>query len=153
MYENIVNMWSRLYGPAQSRAVWLINQDIYPQLFALSWEGTSSSVPAFMPANSGLIGSPSNYGTLMGRPVIPVQACSTLGDQGDIILADMKAYLTALKADMVRSEVSIHLWFDYDVVAFRFIMRVGGQCWWSSAIAGENSSDNLGFFITLNDRT
>jgi len=142
-------MWSRLYGPAQGRAVWLVNQNIYPELFSLSWEGTSSSVPAYMPAN-GLAGTP--YGTLMGRPVIPVQACPTLGDQGDIILADMKAYLSALKADQIRQEVSIHLWFDYDVVAFRFIMRVAGQCWWSAAIDPENSSDSLGFFITLDAR-
>ncbi len=57
MYENIVNMWARLYGPCQQSAVWLINQDIYPQLFTMSWEGTSSSLPAYMPAN-GLAGAP-----------------------------------------------------------------------------------------------
>jgi len=83
VFENIVKMWSRMYGPARRNAVWMINQDIEPQLFTMSFEGTSSSVPAYMPAG-GLSGSP--FGTLMGRPVIESQACQTLGDLGDIIL-------------------------------------------------------------------
>ena len=150
LYENIIHMWARLYGPSQTRSVWLINQDITSQLFSMSWEGTSSSVPAYMPAN-GLSDSP--YGTLMGRPVIPVQACKTIGDKGDIILADLEQYAVAMKQEGVRQDVSMHLWFDYDVMAFRFILRVQGQCWWSSDITPENSSDHLGHFVVLEART
>jgi len=150
VFENIVNMYSRMYGPLRKNAVWLINQDIEPQLFTMSFEGTSSSVPAYMPAN-GLAGSP--YGTLMGRPVIATQACETLGDKGDIIFAAWDQYLAAVKSTGVRSDVSIHLWFDYDVVAYRFVLRVGGQCWWSSAIDPRDGSNTLGAFVTLNART
>jgi len=138
-----------MYGPLRSNAVWLINQDIEPQLFTMSFEGINSSVPAYMPAN-GLAGSP--YATLMGRPVIPTQACSTLGDQGDIIFADWKQYLSATRTTGIRSDVSIHLWFDYDVVAFRFVMRIGGQAWWSSDIASLKGSSDMGAFIVLDAR-
>lgn len=151
VFENIVNMWSRMYGPSRSNAVWLINQDIEPQLYTMSFEGTSSSVPAYLPAN-GLAGSP--YSTLMGKPIIPTQACETLGDAGDIILADMSQYWTGVKTAGMRQDVSIHLWFDYDVTAFRFIMRIGGQCWFSSAISGRDTgTSTMSSFITLAART
>lgn len=151
VFENIVNMYSRMYGPLRRNAVWLINQDIEPQLYTMSFEGTSSSVPAYMPAN-GLAGSP--YATLMGRPVIPTQACETLGDLGDILFCAWDQYLTAMRTTGIRSDVSIHLWFDYDVVAYRFVMRLGGQCWWSSAISGRDTgTSSMGAFIALEART
>jgi len=146
VFENIVNMWSRMYGPCRSNAVWMINQDIEPQLFTMSFEGTSSSVPAYMPAN-GLSASP--YGTLMGRPVIPTQACQTLGDAGDIIFADWSQYLAILKTGGIKDDVSVHLYFDYDMVAYRFILRMSGQPWWRTAITPLNSSNTLGAFVKL----
>ena len=148
-YDNLVKMWSRMYGPCRQRAVWLINQDIEPQLLKLSFEGTSSSVPAYMPAN-GLAGSP--YATLFGRPVIPVQGCQTLGDLGDIVLADLTQYMTVTKTAGIRSDVSMHLFFDYDMAAYRFIMRIGGQPWWANAITPKNSSNTLGCFVALAER-
>lgn len=154
VFENIVNMWARLYGPCQANSIWLINQDIFPQLFTMSWEGSSSSIPAYMPANGlptgGLAASP--YGTLMGRPVIPVQACPALGDKGDILLVDLKQYFAGMKVEGIKEDISIHLWFDYDVTAFRFVFRIGGRCWWASSITPENSTNNLSWFISLDAR-
>ena len=149
VFNNIIKMWSRMYGPSRKNAVWLINQDIEPQLYTMSFEGTSSSVPAYMPAG-GLSSSP--YATLMGRPVIPSNACQTLGDKGDIQLVDLSQYLSATKVGGIRSDVSIHLYFDYDMVAFRFILRVAGQPWWSSAISPKNGSNTVSPFINLAER-
>jgi HK97 family phage major capsid protein len=149
-HKNLVKMWSRMYGPCRNRAVWLINQDIEPQLLLLSFEGTSSSVPAYMPAN-GLAGSP--YATLFGRPVIPLQSCKTLGDMGDIILADLSQYIMVTKTAGIRSDVSMHLFFDYDMAAFRFILRIGGQPWWADAITPKNSNNTLGCFVALAERS
>lgn len=149
VYENIVNMWARMFSPSRSKAVWMINQDIEPQLFTMSFEGTSSSVPAYMPAN-GLSASP--YGTLMGRPVIPSQACQTLGDKGDIMLCDWSQYLAILKTGGIRDDVSIHLYFDYDMVAYRFIMRISGQPWWRVAVTPANSTNTLSPFVSLDAR-
>lgn len=146
VYDNIVKMWSRMYGPARRNAVWMINQDIEPQLFKMSFEGTSSSVPAYMPAG-GLSGAP--YGTLMGRPVIESQACKTLGDLGDIILVDWSKYRTIQKTEGMRSDVSMHLWFDYDTLAYRFIIRLAGNGWYSSPITPANGSNTLSPFVAL----
>ncbi len=154
--ENIIKMWSRLYAPCRRNAVWLVNQDIEPQLHQMVIRITNAAgneyvggVPVYIPAN-GLSDSP--YSTLMGRPVIPTQACETLGDKGDIILVDLKQYLTAYKTGGLRSDVSMHLWFDYDVLAYRFILRIAGQPWWAAYITPRDSSNYLSWAVTLDER-
>jgi HK97 family phage major capsid protein len=144
---NINNMWGRLAAQSKRRAIWVMNSDIETQLNTVSFrDATSSPVPIYIPPG-GISGSP--YGTLMGRPVITSEASPAVGDQGDIILGDFSQYLTVVKAGGIRQDVSIHLWFDYDITAFRFVLRVGGQPWWNSAIARTGSQSSRGFFVTL----
>lgn len=149
VFANIVNMYARMYGPSRQNAVWLANQDIEPQLLGMQFPGTGTAVPVYLPPG-GLSASP--YGTLMGRPVLPTQACQTLGDVGDLILVDLKQYMTATKTGGIRSDVSMHLWFDYDTLAFRFILRVAGQPWWTSAISPKNGSNTLSWAVALEAR-
>ncbi len=153
---NIMKMYSRMYAPSRANTVWLINQDIEPQLFSMQFAvknvaGTENvgGVPVYLPAN-GLSGSP--YATLFGRPVIPTQAMETLGDKGDILFADLSQYMTAVKAGGIRQDVSIHLWFDYDVTAFRFVLRVAGQPWWATTVAARDGSATYSPFVTLDER-
>jgi HK97 family phage major capsid protein len=155
--ENIMKMWSRLYGEVRGNAVWLINQDVEPQLWGMHIKvknvaGTENvgGTPVYMPAG-GLSGAP--YATLFNRPVLPTQACNTLGDKGDVILCDLSQYMTAYKIGGMRSDVSMHLWFDYDVLAFRFILRVAGQPWWASTIAPRSGSASMGWAVTLDERS
>jgi len=146
-YANIVKMWARMYSQCRKNAIWLINQDVEQQLPSLVITGTNSGVfPAYLPPG-GLSGSP--YGTLMGRPVVVTEACPALSSQGDINLVDLSTYLSIVKAGGIRTDVSIHLWFDYDITAFRFVMRVGGQPWWTSAITRKNGSNKLSCFVNL----
>jgi len=141
---NIIKMWSRLYGPWRANAVWFYNQDCEPELMSMSVPGRSASGdpvtgygnPVYMPAN-GLSGSP--YATLMGRPAIPTQHCETVGDAGDICLVNLQQYVCAMKSGGIESATSVHLWFDQDVMAFKFRMRVDGQPWMSSTIAGRDT--------------
>lgn len=148
LFQNVVNMWSRVYGPCRQKGVWLYNQDIEPQLLQMAFPNSSSgtAVPVYMPAG-GLSQSP--YATLMGRPMIPTQACPSLGDAGDLVFADLSQYMTAVKTGGIRQDVSMHLWFDYDTLAFRFIMRVAGLPWWGSAITPKNGSNTLSCFVAL----
>lgn len=148
--QNIMNIWSRMYAPCRRKSIWLINQDIEPQLFQMYVAVGTGGIPVYMPAN-GLSQSP--YGTLMGRPVIPTQACQSLGSQGDIILVDFSQYLTATKTSGVRTDVSMHLWFDYDVLAYRFIIRMAGQPWWATYITPKNGTNYLSFAVTLDERS
>ncbi len=103
-----------------------------------------------MPAG-GLSGSP--YSTLFGRPVIPTMASSTLGDLGDIILVDLTQYMTLTKGTEIKTDVSMHLYFDQDLTAYRFVFRVAGQPWWNSSIVPENGAANtLSWAVTLEAR-
>ena len=149
LYQNIISMWSRLYAPWRQNAVWLIHQDVEPQLQQMYLPTGSTGVAAYMPPG-GLSGSP--YATIMGRPVLPTQAAETVGDQGDVILWAPQLYLTAVKAGGIRSELSIHLWFDYDTAALRFILRVAGQPLLSAAISPRDGSNTLSSHVTLAER-
>jgi HK97 family phage major capsid protein len=90
-YANITKMWSRMYAPSRKNGVWLINQDVEPQLFAMVVTGGSPALPAYLPPG-GLSDKP--YGMLFGRPVYYSEACSAVGTVGDIIFVDLKQYAT-----------------------------------------------------------
>lgn len=148
--KNIVNMYARSYGPLRRNGVWLINQDVEPQLQTLVMPGASPSFPAYLPPG-GLSAAP--YATLLGRPVIPIEACSALGTEGDIMFVIPNQYLIVLKAGPgggMRTDVSMHLYFDSDHTAFKFVMRVGGQSYWPSPVARKNGSNTLSPIVTLN---
>lgn len=157
-FTNINAMWARMYAPWRRNAIWLINQDIEPQLAGMAFQATgaaslipgTSAVPAYLPMN-GLSASP--YATLMGRPVVPIEACAAIGDLGDIILVDLNQYWALTKSGGIQTDTSIHLYFDQALTAFRFIFRVNGQPAWSSTITRQNGSGNeLSWAVTLQAR-
>lgn len=150
LYKNIVNMWSRMYAPCRRNAVWLINQDIEPQLDMMEFSpGSTAPVPVYLPAGGA---SAQPYATLKGRPVIPVEACSTLGDKGDILLVDMSQYMALTKGQDIRTDVSMHLYFDQAALAYRFIFRVAGQPWWGSSVTPENGNLTRSWAVALEAR-
>lgn len=146
-FENIVNLYTRMPAASKRRAVWLLNEDNEAQLMKMQFPGTGTAVPVYLPPG-GLSAAP--YGTLMGRPVIPMEAASALGDVGDIIFADMSKYMTLVKGGL-KQDISIHLWFDYDITAFRFVLRIGGKPWFNSVITRANGLSRS-FFVTLGAR-
>lgn len=156
--QNVIAMYARMYAPWRRNAIWLINQDLEPMLHTMSLSGktitgadaTGYGSTVYMPANS-LSNSP--WATLYGRPVIPTQACETLGDKGDIFFASLKdGYVTVQKTSGIRTESSIHLWFDQDTTAFKFIMRIAGQPWFNTTISPRDGSTTYSAFVTLDER-
>lgn len=146
--ENISNMWARMWAKSRANAVWLVNQDVEPQLDQLSLQIGLGGVPTYMPAG-GLSEAP--YGRLKGRPVIPVEYCSTLGTVGDIILADWAQYGSSDRGS-VKSASSIHVQFLTDQVAYRFIYEVDGQSMWDAALTPANGTNTLSPFVALATR-
>lgn len=151
VFANIQKMWARLYAPCRRSAVWLINQDCEPQLNSMAFDpAATSKTPVYLPAG-GLSESP--YATLMGRPVVPIEACSTIGDVGDIILVDLNQYWVLTKGGGgVRSDVSQHLYFDQGLQAFRFTFRMNGQPAWGSSISPQNGTLTRSWAVTLDAR-
>lgn len=143
--ENIVKMWARCWGRSRQNAEWYINQDIEPQLYTMSLAVGTGGVPVYMPTN-GLSGSP--YGTLFGRPVIPLEQCQTLGTVGDIILGDLSQYV-AIDKNGINAASSIHVRFDYGETAFRFTYRIDGQPIWNAPLQPFKGSNTLSPFVAL----
>lgn len=146
VFQNISKMWARLYARLRSTAVWLINQDLEPYLMGMTVPGSTPAFPAYLPPG-GLSERP--FATLLGRPVIPMEACAAAGAKGSIILFDPKSYLTVQKVGGIRQAVSMHLYFDQDIAAFRFVMRLGGKSWWGAAASRPNSADSVSNIVTL----
>jgi HK97 family phage major capsid protein len=149
VYENVQKMFSRMPGRNRANAVWLINLDVEPQLNAMSLAVGTGGVPVYMPAG-GL--SQSSYSSLFGRPVIPIEQASTLGDAGDIILADLSQYVLIEKGGFVFAQ-SPHIQFAQDETAFRMTYRCDGQTLLNSAITPYKGANTLSPFITLQART
>jgi len=149
--ENIVKMWSRMYPRCHGKAVWLANPDTFPQLATLSITVSSGGSVVGLIKEGVAGGAPL---TLLGRPLILTEHCQTVGDKGDILLCDFSEYLVAQKAGQaLKVDTSIHLRFDYDETAFRFVMRYDGQPWWPAALTPKHGSNTLSPFVALAART
>ena len=150
--ENVINMYSRIFASSRPNAIWLINQNIEPQLFTMSLAVGTGGIPIYMPAG-GLSGQP--YGTLFGRPVIAIEQAATLGTQGDIMFGDFgNGYVLAEKGG-IQSDVSIHVQFIYDESVFRFVLRIDGQPVRASALTPYKGGANYtqSHFIALDTRS
>ena len=149
VYENILAMWSRMPGRNRKRAVWCVNQDVEPQLYSMGLILGMGGSPVYLPPTGA---SEQPYGSLFGRPVIPLEQCSTLGDLGDILLGDFSTYLLGQRGEM-QSALSIHCRFQWDEQCLRFVLRIDGQPLWHNALTPFKGANELSPFITLEART
>lgn len=143
---NIAKMYGRVIKGAGANLKWLINPDAFQQVVTL----TLNSNPIWIPASEGFKGAPD--GLLLGRPIVMTDACDTVGDKGDIILANMNGYRAITKAGGIELATSMHLWFDQDLMAFRVIFRMDGQPALASAVTPPNSAVTRSHFVTLDAR-
>ncbi len=141
--ENIFKMEARLKSRSWRNAVWFASQNTLPSLRTLVINvGTGGAViPLFNKTGDSM--------TLDGFPLIITEHCAAVGTEGDIILGDWRQYLVGQKAAGLQVATSIHLRFDYDEQAFRFVMRSDGQPWEISARTPKNGGDTLGSFVKL----
>lgn len=125
--QNVIDMYSRRWIGGRNY-VWLHNQDVTPSLHTMSIAVGSGGQLVYMPPG-GLSGSP--YGSLYGFPVIPTEYNPTVGDVGDLLLADLSQYQLVEKGG-IQGASSIHVRFVYDESVFRFVYRVDGRPLWHS---------------------
>ncbi len=150
VWDNIINMYSRLHPASMRNAVWMANSTCIPQLSKLSVDVGTGGSAVGMPAG-GATAAP--ISTLLGRPIIYTEHCEALGTAGDLILCDWSQYLIGGKAGGgVRTATSEHLLFDYNRLAFKIVSRYDGQPWWSAALQPKNG-DTLSPFVTLETRS
>lgn len=144
--KNLLKMYSRALSVPGSRFVWLANRDIVPQLVDLK----IGNEPSWVAQNQPLANAPN--GLILGSPVIFTEHAKTLGDQGDIAYVDLAGYYAAVHSSGVKFDASIHLYFDYNVEAFRWIFRLGGAPFLSAAVSPANGSNTKSSFVVLDAR-
>lgn len=143
--ENTTAMMAKMTGRWKNGAVWLINKDVFPQLQLMKIGDT----PVFLPAGS-VAGQ--SFATLHGRPIVETEYNEVLGDKGDIIFANLQAYITAQHGGGIRSDSSIHFNFDQNKTAFRFLTEADGQTWNKTALTDYKGSGTTSPFVTLEAR-
>lgn len=148
---NANKMWARMHPRSRQNAIWLMNVDVEPTLddFNTPIKNVAGT------ENVGGFGSMvynAEKGTLKGRPIVFVEYCSSLGTLGDIILADMGAYIVGTKGTGIKQAMSMHVRFEYAETALRFMFAVDGQPWLASALTPFKGSNTLSTFVTLQAR-
>ncbi|TGY87348.1 phage major capsid protein [Marinicauda algicola] len=141
---NVLKMYARQLNPA--RSVWLANVDILPQLGTM----TIGDQPVWTPPSSGITGAPGGF--ILGRPLIFTEHAKTLGDKGDLHFVDLMGYYSPQKAGGIRFADSLHLYFDYNMRAFRWTFRMGGRPYLSSPVSPANGSNTKSHFVVLAER-
>jgi len=145
---NVLAMYSRLLASSVENAIWVYNQDAFPQLCSMTLTAGTAGQPMFVPAG-GLSGRP--YNSLLGLPLIAMEQCSTLGQPGDLILLDPSRYLLATKGGLQIAS-SIHIRFSYDETCFRFVYRLDGQPELSSPVTPYQGTATQSAYVTLAER-
>lgn len=145
LLENIIKMYARVPARNRRNAVWLINQDIEPQLYTMSLAVGTGGGPVYLPGGSV---NEAPFATLFGRPVLPIEQAATLGDLGDIVLADLSSYILIDKGG-IQSDMSIHVRFIFDESIFRFVYRCDGQPSWQNTLTPFKGSNALSPFVAL----
>lgn len=121
--------------------VWLVNQDVLPQLYALG-----NTYQNLFTGPSGMPNAPA--GTLMGLPIVEVEYAATMGSTGDIMLAALSQY-QGIEKGGIESASSIHVQFLTDETVFRFVYRFDGGPMWSSTLTPFKGSNTQSPFVVL----
>jgi HK97 family phage major capsid protein len=147
--KNVAKMYSRMIPGSRANAVWYINAAVEEQLRIMK-----DDLGNFIYIAPGSQLNQTPYGTLLGRPVLPMLgSMPALGDQGDIVFADLSYYYTILKSAGIKQAMSTHLLFDRDETAFKFTFRVDGSCPFKSPVTTEYGNYQVSGIVLLDERT
>jgi HK97 family phage major capsid protein len=144
--RNVLNMAARVIAGAGSRLVWLNNRDTIPEIASLK----IGNEPSWTNQNGGMREAPN--GNLLGSPIFWTEHAKTLGTTGDIGLINLAGYVFFVHSGGTKFDSSIHLYFDYDISAFRWIIRVGGMPYLSQPITPANGGNTRSHFVYLQTR-
>jgi HK97 family phage major capsid protein len=148
-WTNVLDMWDRLPLWARPNAVWFINQSVERFIYQMYMPIGTGGIPVFLPADTS---AGRLYPELMGRPVIPIEYAPRVGTKGDVLLADLSSYWW-IDAGDVQSAKSIHVYFDTDETAFRFVWRVDGAPEWDTPYTPMDGGPTQAPVVVLGTRT
>jgi len=138
--ENI----SKMKVGAAGNAEWFANRDIIPQLEALQIGTGAAARMLFKQLTI-------NTGQLDGIPITFIEQSETLGEKGDLVLADFGQYVLLRKGNIKEFE-SLHFKFDQGLKAIRWDLRVDGQPRWKNPLSPAKGNNKISPFVALAKR-
>lgn len=141
---NLTNMLSRLLVGSLSRSFWLMNPDLITPIATM----TLGNYPIYLPVGSGGA-KDSPYGMLLGRPVVLSEHAAAFSSKSDISLLDLSYYRTITSRGGIKTDTSMHLYFDADATAFRTTFRIDGQPKIAAPVTPPKSANTRSPFVTL----
>ena len=125
------------------RPFWVGNQEVITQLPLM----TIGDQPVWLPP-TGLIAAPDG-GILFGRGLFLSDHAEALGDQGDLIFLNPAGYHAVRRTTAPEFASSLHLFFDYNMEAFRWTFEIGGQPMLSSPISPAKGSSTRSHVVVM----
>lgn len=148
--ENVLKMWSRLAVVPGDRPTWIANRNTVTELATM----TIADKPVWLPPQG--LAADAFGGFLLGAPIMFSEHAKTVGDEGDLHLISGKGYYSLRRDTGPQLATSIHLYFDYNIEAFRWMTRFGGQPHLSAPIDaptdGGGAANSKSHFVTLAER-
>jgi HK97 family phage major capsid protein len=150
MYEDIAEVYQSMLPASLGSAVWVIHPTVMAELIEL---GSGNAADA---SGKILVWQPdAKVGptwTILGRPVIISEKLQALGTAGDILFADFRYYLIGDRQP-ITIDASTHVAFTTDETAWRFVLRVAGQCWPQTTITSRRGAHTYSPFVQLSAAT
>lgn len=148
--ENVIKMYARMLASKVANSFWAINQECLPQLMQMYVAAGTAGQLVYMPP-SGIVTAP--YGTLLGRPVVPIEQAAGLGTVGDIMFLSLAEDYILINKPMT-SASSMHVRFIFEEMTYRWNYPIVGRPWLQAAITPykATTATTLSPFITLASR-
>lgn len=131
--ENLIKMRSHMRDEEYGNAYWYASLSCMEQLNTLTMDvGTGGSAIALLNiGNDGIT-------RILGRPLIYTEFAKAIGTQGDISLVSWPSYIIG-DGTYTNTASSIHVRFDANETAFRFVWEMDAQWWWRTTLVLNNS--------------
>jgi HK97 family phage major capsid protein len=141
-YVDLVNMLESFLPNANG--IWILNQSCMSNLLTMQDPGGS-----YVWQPNAREGVPQ---TLFGMPVYFTEKLPTVGNQGDVLLADLRYYLIGDRQATTIESTKFDRW-RYDQTSWRAVHRVDGQPWLSTPLHLADGTLTISPFIILGAKT
>ena len=141
---DVLNMRDRCYD--YENAIWIAGKGtgVLPALATLSINVGTGGAPLMLFDLAKQSGMPS---MLAERPIVFSEFGGAIGAVNDLMLMSMPHYVIAYTSRMV-NDSSIHVRYESNETAFRFVEQFQGMPWWRTTLTLRNSA-TVSPFLTL----
>jgi HK97 family phage major capsid protein len=158
-FVDVANMLSQLYWLLRKggSVAWVIHPSVIADLYRMndmsaSQTGVGFGRVLFIPIDRGVQaevpGGAQEIGSLAGFPVLVSEKLPALGTTGCVMLADFSKYLLGTRQEL-QIDVSPHVRFLNNQMAWRVVWRGDGQPWLNSYVTLQDGSYKVSPFLIL----